>query len=139
MTAKEIIEQAQVVVSGDRQKDYGHPKDNHTCTAQMWSAWLSRKYDMPIVVDTEDVCWMNILQKASRQANKSKDDNAVDVVGYVLNDAMCKEAVKADEEVVVAEAIIGMRTQCGDYKYQDAKLKDEPCVRCTEHSQWEPK
>ena len=129
MTAKEIIEQAQVVVSGDRQKDYGHPKANHTCTAQMWSAWLSRKYDMPIVVDMEDVCWMNILQKASRQANKSKDDNAVDVVGYVLNDAMCKDADKKDDVILL----------CATCKHLDANLKDEPCVRCTEHSHWEHK
>jgi hypothetical protein len=129
MTAKELIEQAQVVVSGDRQRDYGHPKANHTCTAQMWSAWLSRKYDMPIVVDTEDVCWMNILQKASRQANKSKDDNAVDVVGYVLNDAMCKDADKKDDVILL----------CVTCKHLDASLKDEPCVRCTEHSHWEHK
>lgn len=92
MTAKELIEQAQVVVSGDRQRDYGHPRDNHGCTAIMWSAWLSRKYDMPIEIDAQDVCFMNVLQKVSREANASKSDNSVDIVGYVLNAAMCKPA-----------------------------------------------
>jgi hypothetical protein len=143
MTAKEIIEQAQVVVSGDRQKDYGHPKANHTCTAQMWSAWLSRKYDIPIVVDTEDVCWMNILQKASRQANKSKDDNAVDVVGYVLNDAMCKSTNVTDDENVtkVDESIHG----CFDCLHRDLNYKLFPCCDCHKgeinntESKWEPK
>jgi hypothetical protein len=134
MTAKELIEQAQVVVSGDRQRDYGHPKANHTCTAQMWSAWLSRKYDMPIVLDTEDVCWMNILQKASRQANKSKEDNSVDVIGYVLNDAMCKTS----DDVMIPRADCSGRL-CVTCKHSEKPGDAQPCCLCADKSEWEPK
>ncbi len=54
-----ILDKAATYVSGDRQKDYGHPLDNHQRTAALWSIWLD------IDVSPEDVCMCNILQKIS--------------------------------------------------------------------------
>lgn len=85
-------EEAAELVSGERQLAYGHPRDNHGCTAALWSAYLSRRLDMPIAIDAEDVCWLNILQKASRQANLRIEDNVVDVIGYALNVEMLADA-----------------------------------------------
>jgi len=97
MSAAEILKQAQELVNGSRQADYGHPRDNHGCTAVFWSAFLTRRvgaqkkpYALPII-NSRDVCRMMMLQKISRDANSPKDDNLVDIIGYALNAAMLDE------------------------------------------------
>jgi hypothetical protein len=85
MTPPDILEDAARLVHGDRGDAYGHPLENHECTASLWSAWLTRKLRRPVTLTAEDVCWFNILQKASREANSPKRDNLVDVAGYALN------------------------------------------------------
>lgn len=113
MTAKEILAKASEIVNGDRQRDYGHPRDNHGCTADIWTAYISRRVSATCADDacefrltTRDVCMMNILQKISRDANMSKDDNLVDIVGYSLNAAMIDEATDtpANSEAVERES-----------------------------------
>jgi hypothetical protein len=80
-----VLDQAQRIVNGDRQDFYGHPTDNHGCTAQMWTAYIQRKYGVSFEFTVRDVCWLNGLQKISRDAHQEKRDNLVDVAGYVLN------------------------------------------------------
>jgi hypothetical protein len=80
-----VLTEADEIVNGARQDTYGHPADNHGCTAEMWTAYLNRKYDIDLDLDTRDVCWLNVLQKISRDAHLEKRDNLVDVVGYVAN------------------------------------------------------
>ena len=64
---------------------YGHPLDNHGTTAQMFAAYLSRKYGQQITLDAEDVCFLNILQKVSREAHEPTEDNLTDIAGYAHN------------------------------------------------------
>lgn len=90
-----ILQEADNIVNGDRQKFYGHPSDNHGCTALMWSGYLSRRYNMKIELDVRDVCWLNALQKISRDANAPKRDNLVDVAGYAANIEM--DEVRSEE------------------------------------------
>lgn len=80
-----VLEEAATIVNGDRQTHYGHPLDNHGCTASLWSAWLNRRYGATLELTAEDVCWLMILLKASREANAPKRDNVVDTVGYAAN------------------------------------------------------
>lgn len=80
-----ILEEAARITSADRNKDYGTPLDNHAATAAFWRLWFRRKYGIDVPVDAEDVCWCNVLQKISREANAKKRDNLVDVAGYVRN------------------------------------------------------
>lgn len=84
-----VLEEARRLVDGARNNAYGHPLDNHTTTAELFSAYLSRKYGpMPVFelgLDAEDVCWFNILQKCSRDAHAPGRDNLVDVAGYAEN------------------------------------------------------
>ena len=77
-----VLEEATSVVLGDRRHFYGHPKVNHGRTAEMWSAFLG------IPITARQVCLLNILQKISRDANRQKRDNLVDVAGYALNAEM---------------------------------------------------
>ena len=89
-----VLEEAQRIVYGDRQKSYGHPLDNHTCTATMLRAWVLRRFGVDVPFDAESVCWFNILQKTSREANLPKRDNAVDVSGFAANAIMVSEERK---------------------------------------------
>ena len=91
MSAKSILQEAQAIVHGDRGADYGHPFYNHACTAVMVAAYLSRKYRREIAIDTDDICMINTLQKVSRQANRPKRDNLVDIAGYAENAQMCQD------------------------------------------------
>jgi hypothetical protein len=64
---------------------YGTPSSNHQLTANLWSAWLTRRMGIPIAFSAEDVCMLNILQKASRLAERTKDDSWLDIMGYSEN------------------------------------------------------
>ena len=75
-----ILEEAQRIIHGARNEDYGHPLDNHGLTAALWGAYLGR------TVTPEDVCFLNILQKVSRVAfGRLTRDTLVDVAGYSAN------------------------------------------------------
>lgn len=82
-----ILQEAEVVTSGDRRKFYGHPRDNHGNTAELWNGWLHRKGLLPQDKNLtfEDVCFMMALLKISRHANLPKRDNLVDIAGYMRN------------------------------------------------------
>lgn len=80
-----ILEEAQRLVFGDRQADYGHPIDDFTKTAGMWSAAFG--WD----VGPEDIPLAMIMVKISREKNRAKRDNAVDIAGYAGTLAMVRE------------------------------------------------
>lgn len=91
-----ILEEAQKLTSGARQKSYGHPYDNHTNTANFWSEYLARKYGLSVRLTGRDVCMMMILLKISRDANKEQRDSLVDVAGYARNAEMIDEKTTKD-------------------------------------------
>lgn len=82
---KSILQEAQGIIHGARNQEYGHPLDNHQATADILRAWIRRRFGVDIELTAEDVCWLNILQKASRGANITKRDTIVDVAGYAAN------------------------------------------------------
>lgn len=82
---KTILELAEEAVSGARQEHYGHPRDNHACTANLWRVWLHRRFGVDVPITAVDVCHLNILQKASRAANVTTLDTLVDYAGFARN------------------------------------------------------
>jgi len=86
-----ILEEAQEIIHGERNKDYGHPRDNHRCTATIFRTWYERKYGVSIDFDEFDVCWFHVAEKMSREANLAKRDNLTDIAGYVGNIEMMQE------------------------------------------------
>ena len=87
-----ILTEAARIVGGDRHASYGTPLDNHTCTADLWTTWLRRRYGPTVpALSAEDVCCLNMLQKLSREAHKAGRDNLVDIAGYAANAEMCSE------------------------------------------------
>lgn len=78
-----ILEEAQTLIRGDREQDYGHPKINLEKVAQQWSLYLHQKHGSEVILSGEDVCWMMTDLKKIRQMNVPKRDNLVDAAGYV--------------------------------------------------------
>jgi hypothetical protein len=77
--SESILQEAQRIVHGTRNSDYGHPLDNHSRTAAFWSTYLG------VAISAEDVCMLNALQKISRGMNSITHDTLVDVAGYAAN------------------------------------------------------
>lgn len=71
-----ILEEANTLVHGARGVDYGHPLDNFTQTAALWSAVLNT----PVTAEQVGLCM--ICVKVSRQLNSPRTDNLVDIAGY---------------------------------------------------------
>ena len=92
-----VLAEAAEVVDGPRQSDYGHPHENHGCTAALMAAYLCRKYGRDQRFDALDVCVFNVLQKVSQLANTpDHHDSLVDICGYVRNYEMVLERFAAD-------------------------------------------
>lgn len=83
-----ILSEAQNITAISRNITYGPPRDNHARTAALWQAYLSGLNGRPL--DYRDVCWFNVLQKASRDAYYRQRDNLVDACGYLRNIEMAE-------------------------------------------------
>jgi hypothetical protein len=77
------------LVYGDRRKDYGHPIDDYRRVAKMWGAIL----DCEVTPMQAALCMIAI--KISRQCNKHKNDNLVDIAGYA---AVCELIGQAEND-----------------------------------------
>lgn len=86
-----LLTRANEIVNGPRRQDYGHPKDNHQLTAALWENYLNRRATSAqavggkFLLDAEDVCMLNILQKIARHAHSRTEDNRLDIVGWAVN------------------------------------------------------
>lgn len=72
-----ICEEAQEIVNGERQQNYGDMNDSFLRIAGLWSAYVG------IPIDKYDVAKMMMLLKISRVKNCNHRDSYVDIVGYV--------------------------------------------------------
>ena len=72
-----ILTEADRLINGPRQEDYGHPFDNFSQIGRMWAAILNVEEVTP-----EQVALMMIATKISRETNRPKRDNRVDMAGY---------------------------------------------------------
>ncbi len=74
------LEEAQKIVYGRGEKEYGHPLKNFAHTARLLNAHFYDKLKHPFT--PQDVAYILILVKLSRQNNMEKRDNIVDIAGY---------------------------------------------------------
>lgn len=84
-----ILKKAIEITQGNRNKDYGDPKENHEHIAKIASAILKRK------ITAKEVVFILMAVKLSREINKPKTDNYVDLAGYswVLSQVTNKRVV----------------------------------------------
>lgn len=74
--SESILDEAKRLVHGDRGASYGHPLDNFSHTARLWSPILG------VEVTAEQVALCMIQVKVSRECHASKRDNRTDICGY---------------------------------------------------------
>lgn len=79
-----VAHEAQTLVYGDRNDGYGHPRDNMTRIAHMWTALLSGKLAEGEWIAPEDVARAMVAVKLSRDVSAPKRDNRVDGIGYLI-------------------------------------------------------
>lgn len=71
-----ILREAERIVHGDRAVDYGEIKEAYASIAGMWSIIIGAR------VTPRDVARCMIALKLTRDCNRAKRDNAVDIAGY---------------------------------------------------------
>lgn len=87
-----ILQEAQRLTHGDRNKDYGHPLDDYTRTAALVSALLAHKLTSPLT--PSEAAMIQCCVKLSRQVHKPKRDNMVDLAGYAWVTQECLDEEK---------------------------------------------
>ena len=89
MDSTSILQEADKIVTADRQDVYGHPFDDFSRIATMWQGYLG------IHILPEDVALMQIMVKISRLKNTpGHRDSLVDVAGY----ARCFDLIREKRE-----------------------------------------
>ena len=77
MKSNQFLNQASVLVQGQREKDYGDKVDNHNNIAKLWSAYLDIK------IEAHDVAIMMALLKMARtKLGAVSEDTYIDMAAY---------------------------------------------------------
>ena len=84
-TRTKILLEADLLINGDREKDYGTPQESFGCIAKMWSAYMGDE------INAADVCHMMALLKIARLRNDPHRDSNVDGAGYMALGAEMSE------------------------------------------------
>lgn len=105
---KGILVEAEGLVNGQRQQDYGDKLQNFSQIAMLWQGYLAIKLRPVSAITPEDVSMMMILVKMARLA-KSPDheDSLVDIAGY----ARCMDMLQQERKnhVILQGALIDPR------------------------------
>lgn len=89
MSPENILQEADRLVSGDRQDSYKHPTHDYECTSVMWAAMIKKRYGVDVPLTPDFCTLMMAAMKISREVGKHKRDNLVDLAGY----ARCTEMI----------------------------------------------
>jgi hypothetical protein len=85
-----VLQEAQALVYGDRQKAYSHPARDYAKTAKMWTGILLEKLLPGEEISPTEAVLMMAAMKISREVFKHKRDNLVDAAGYIA----CAERIE---------------------------------------------
>lgn len=84
MNRKEILEQATNLIMNDRAKQHGDVVINHGNIARLWSAYLTNKTRVNVVINEQDVALLLSLFKIGRTQNGNHtNDNYIDGSAYM--------------------------------------------------------
>jgi len=101
-----VLKEADGLINGDRNSDYGHPLDDFTVAMDILNALGFRRQQghggpfRPLVAEDQPIIMQAV--KLSREYNKPKRDNRVDGAGYwgtlqmVEDERARREAVPVD-------------------------------------------
>ena len=88
MICQKILQEAEKLVSGDRQEDYGDKLTNHENIAALWSIFLRKK------LTAHDVAMCMALVKVARLMHAHKTDSYIDLAAYAAIAAEIHERTK---------------------------------------------
>lgn len=98
-TRERCLNDAKKCVCGNRNKQYGHPEDNFTLIADLWTTYLhEHMYDPRCELQAADVANMMCLFKLGRITTSPSGgtyDSYVDLAGY----AACGAEIISDRKV----------------------------------------
>lgn len=94
----EVLDDAKAAIEGDRNKDYGNPKDNFEDTADLWNVRFGHKLVEGFTA--EDIATAMILVKVARTKVRSTRDSWQDIAGYA---ACGYECVAPEQPMTAAE------------------------------------
>lgn len=82
VTSESVLQEADKIVGGARQKDYGHPIDNFGRVAELVNAYLTAVTAVFTKLTEEQVVDLLILLKIARLMNGHHTDSVMDIAGY---------------------------------------------------------
>lgn len=77
-----VLQEAQRLVYGDRQKAYDHPAKDYRRTAKIWTGILIDKLKDGVEISPREAVLMMAGVKISREVHKHRRDNCTDGAGY---------------------------------------------------------
>lgn len=80
-SAANCLAEANEIIYGERQDQYGNPEDSFGLIADLWSVYLSHKLSGNLT--RRDAALMMVLFKLARERHQHKRDNLVDAAGYI--------------------------------------------------------
>ena len=91
---KKLLEKANTLIAGDREKDYGDKVHNHNNIARLWSAYLGteiKAHDVAIL--------MTLLKVARTKLGVVSEDTYIDMAAYsaIAGEIKFKEPKKESE------------------------------------------
>ncbi|MEV4127133.1 DUF6378 domain-containing protein [Nocardia sp. NPDC049707] len=78
----QVLREAETLVCGDREEQYGHPGENLQRIADYWNRYLTDALGPHDPLAPRDVALMMVLVKVAREAAGHKQDSCVDIAGY---------------------------------------------------------
>lgn len=86
---KSVLSEAQALIFGDREKDYGAPKDNLAVVARLWETYLEARLANcggagTFHLTNKDVAMLLLLLKVARLSKSPNHrDSVIDAAGYI--------------------------------------------------------
>ena len=78
MKREDVLNEANIIVSKDRESQYGSPENSFGEIAKLWSGYIGRE------ITPHDVAIMMALMKIARiKCGKYKEDSYIDACGYI--------------------------------------------------------
>jgi len=108
---KDYLKEAELLIHGDREAEYGDNLMNHRRIATMWSVILGKK--LTALIEPEEVAACMIALKVARLSeNTKKKDSWVDVVGYgaLGGEMVSRIEAEAEEQIKIDNYL---KTQMG--------------------------
>lgn len=117
-----ILEEANRIVGIGRRRSlrYGHPAENFTHTAALWSAAFGWE------VDATRVAMAQVLLKVSRECNSHTRDNLTDIAGYARTLEMVHEYFEDQAGIAEAQKAIQEHVTPPGPRRSPGKLDNDP-------------